>query len=211
MRINYPFTFRDGGGIEDSEKSGHLISASFGRFLLSLASDYHTFYSGDDRVSLTDTERQILESGIRDLTVKSVLSEIVLEANLPAIAACAPGTALLLPFVPATVNEDYITWDETNFRAYFSRAGLYQVVGNVLIHNSTVAGSYSHQFQFRRNGTVYVLRTSQRVNQTDSIHGSWFIEMGGGQYLDWRYVNNNTGSIIAQLATLTSIQVVRYG
>lgn len=209
MKINYPFVFRDNGGPEDSEKNGHTISASFARFLLSLASDFYSFYSGDQKVILSDAEKQLIESGIRDLTVYTMPTQLVFSGSLAAITPCAPGTVVLLDIVPDVQVDDVITWDDSANRLYFSRGGLFQVMAHVSIHNSTAAGSFSHQLQMRRNGATYQARTEQRVNNTASILAGWFVEIGAGNYLDWRYVNNGA-TITAQLATLTGVQVVKH-
>lgn len=212
MRVSHPHVFRDGGGAEDSEENGHVLSSAFVRFLLSVASDYHSFYSADVRVTLTDAERQIIESGLKELTVSSMLSSVVFEAGIGADLNAPVGVGVVMPFVPGIENQNYCTWDNTTNRLYFSAPGLFQVSFSTALF-STPTGDTNFLLQVRRNGTAVALDFASRRAPNESGHVTKIISVNGGDYIDCRYINQGPTAlvVIASLASGTWLQVLRYG
>ena len=210
MKLSYPYVFQDGGGVGDSEITGHSLPAAFVRFLLSLAAAHHTYYSNESRVILTDEENQIIELGLARLTEKAMLN-IVFEGNLTANIDSLPNTAITLPFVPASENQNYCTWDNISNRLYFSSPGRYQV-NFVVTHYSTPAGVTNFSLTLRRNGTAVALSFGARSAPNETRMISTVVNVVAGNYLDFRYTNQGPSSVaIASLSTGTGVQVIRYG
>lgn len=211
MKIDYPYVFRDGGGTLDSEKNARLLTSAFVRFLLSAGSAYFTFYNDGERVDLSDDEKQILESGLRDLSVTTMTTQLIFEAGLSANLSVATGTAVVFPFVPSLSDPTYATWDGGTYRLYFPYAGLYQVILSA-VPFGTPADVINQSVQIRVNGTPQALAFNRRMQPSESLLATKVLQIGAGGYLDFRYVNQGTGAVtVASTTAGTFVQVMRHG
>lgn len=158
MALPYSLIFQDSGGVVDSAKNACGLSAAFMRFLFSVTDYPHTFYNGDDKVALTDTERQLIESGIATLT--TLADEVcgmkhIFSAYLPNQVTGVTNTETNLPMTAVHTDSSYVVW--------FDGVNLELAPGNYLYHLSVRLGSLPV-------GTEFINRIRIREVPSGNMH-----------------------------------------
>lgn len=214
MRLPYDKIFLDGGGAEDSEIVACGLTAAYMRLLLSAAGDYFSFYQGDERVSLSDTEEQIIESGRAELSrlfIEGVCSvdKVVFRGTPPNGHVIETGVTTNVAHVTSQIDTEYASWDGTILTL---QPGFYTVEARCRID-----GTNSPPFGFRQ-----IMTLQNELSQTLDVDDNFCESVGASMTINYIFFITSVGGVqhryfqssgrnMLLAPGRTSLRVVRHG
>jgi len=214
MRLPYDLIFESGGVGDDATLSECGLSRSFTRFLFAVIDCPHVFYSGDERVELSDTERQLLEKGIAVLTnLECPMTVLVGDYYLANHLTIGTGSIRTqLPFASGFLNSDYVFSPVLPGTIDIAKDGLYSVLFSIRVNGAlTPSGDFSHLSRLEKNGGGAKVQSDWRWSNWDTIDLYYINNLVAGDRLVFIYEQYSGGDISLQSGQNTGIKVVYHG
>lgn len=151
MKISYPHVFQDSG---NEAEAGYVLNIAFVRLLRSLASGYHTFYDeNEQRVTLQDSEVQLIEQGIKGLTIEMALPAVVLRATLPVPFVALTGVETIIDWRGDFVDATYATFVNSILTL---QPGKYLVLISYRIDNTSTAVNWFYRMKIKNSPSTHL-------------------------------------------------------